>query len=63
MEAYPDEENMESARLNDEIQYHWMMVSKDNKGVADDEKFILPAKRWYVYMNEKLSLMKGGYYV
>ena len=63
MEADLDEEEMVGARLYEKIECHWRMVFEDNTEEVDDKKTILHANRWYVYMNEKLLLIKCGYYV
>ena len=39
------------------------MVFKGNDGWKGDEKAILHAKSWDVYINKKLLLIKGGCYV
>ena len=39
------------------------MVFKDNDGGVDDEKALLHAKRWDVYVNEKEKPFKVGYSV
>ena len=39
------------------------MVFEDNGGGVDIAKALLHAKRWYVYVNEKEKLVKGGYLV
>ena len=62
MQADLDEEIVH-ARLDDEIERHWRMIIEDNTGGVDENKTIIHANRWYVYMNEKLLLIKGGYYV
>ena len=45
----PDEEKMQDVRLDDKKERHWRMVLEGN------------AKGWYVYMNGKKALIKGGY--
>ena len=37
------------------------MVSKDNDVGVDDNKAVLQAKRWDVYVKQKESLIKGEY--
>ena len=39
------------------------MVFQENDGGVDDEKEIIHAKRWYVYIKEKKTLIKGLYSV
>ena len=63
MDPDPDEEDMEEVRLDDEWEHHWRMVLEDNYGVVDNEKALLHAKRWDVYVNEKENQVKGGYLV
>ena len=36
---------------------------EENDGRVEDAKALLHAKRWYVYVNEKENLVKGGYSV
>ena len=63
MEADPDDEKMDDVRLNNKRQSYWRVVFGDNKGRLYDEKYIIHDKRWYVYMENKQSLIKGEYYV
>ena len=63
MDPYPDEEEMEDMRIDDKREHHWRIVFEENNGVLDDEKEILRARRWHVYMNEKNMLTNGGYSV
>ena len=63
MEDDPDEEEMDDVNLDEKMERHWRMVSKDNDGGVDDAKALLLAKRWDVYVNEKEKLFKGGYLV
>ena len=58
-----DEEEMEDTRLDEKIDHHCRMVFEENNGGVDDKKYILHAKRWGVYINDKKVLIKGGYYV
>ena len=53
MDLYPDEEDMEYVKLDNERQSHWRIDFKDNYGGVDDQKVIIHAKRWDVYVNEK----------
>ena len=39
------------------------MFSEDNNIGVGNDKFIIYADRWDVYMNKILFLIKGGYYV
>ena len=59
----PDEEEMDNINLDDERECHWRMVFEDNDGGVDDAKALLHAKRWYIYVNEKEKIVKGGYLV
>ena len=52
---------MEDVILEDEREHHWRIFFKDNKGGVDDEKVVIYSKRWDLYMNKKLSSIKGGY--
>ena len=54
---------MDYERLHDEIERHWRVVFEDNEVGVGDEKSILHAKRWYVYIDNKRSLIKACYYV
>ena len=47
------EEDMKDVRLGDERERHWRMVFEENMVGVDDEKAIIYAKMWYVYMNYK----------
>ena len=38
-------------------------VIEDNAGGVDDEKTLLHAKRWDIYVNKRGKLVKGGYLV
>ena len=48
MEPYPDEEDMEDVRLDNERERHWRMIFEDKDGGVDHQKGILHAKSWYV---------------
>ena len=63
MESYLDDREMEDLRLENERELYYSMGLEENEGLVDDEKLILHAKRWDVYMNNKLSLIKARYYV
>ena len=54
---------MEDVKLDDKRERHWRMVFEDNDGGVDNQKAILHAKRWDIYMNEKEASIKGGYSV
>ena len=54
---------MEYVRLNNEQEHHCRVDFKDNGVEVDDEKRILHVKRWDVYMNKKVLLIKGVYSV
>ena len=62
LDNYPDEEEMDGVNTNNESERHWRNVSKDNEGCVD-EKALLHAKCWDLYLNEKVSLVKGKYLV
>ena len=52
LDNYPDEEEMDGVNTNNESERHWRNVSKDNEGCVD-EKALLHAKCWDLYLNEK----------
>ena len=54
---------MDQVNLDDKRGCHWRMVLKDSDGEVDDEKALLHAKRWDLYVNEKEKLVKGEYSV
>ena len=56
-----DAEVMEDLIIYNKRERHWRMGFKDNEEGVDDEKMILHYKRWYIYMDEKRSLIKCGY--
>ena len=62
LENDPDEEDMYDINIDDEREIHWRNVFEDNEGVVD-EKALLHAKLWGLYLNEKESLLKGKYWV
>ena len=39
------------------------MVFKDNDGGVDNNKALIHAKRWNLYVNENKNIIKGGYLV
>ena len=51
VELYPDEEETEDVRLDDERGRHWKMIFEDNNRGVDDEKVFLHTKRWDLYMS------------
>ena len=57
----PDEEEIEVVFLDDEIEFHCIMVFKDGNGVVDGAKALLHAKKCDVYNSDKEALVKGGY--
>ena len=54
---------MEDIKIDDERERHRKMVFEENDGGVDDRKALLHDKRWYVYMNQKENIIKGGYLV
>ena len=48
-----DEEDMEYVRLDEKRERHWRMVLEENYGEVENEKALLHAKRWVVYINNK----------
>ena len=63
VEDDPDEEEMDDINLDDKRERHWRIVFEENNGGMDDAKALLHAKRWYIYVNEKEKIVKGGYLV
>ena len=59
MENYHDEEEMDDVNIYDERERHWRNVFKDNEGGVDDNKVLLHAKRWDLYVNYKEQQVKG----
>ena len=53
MDPDPDELYMEDMRLNNKIYHHWRVVFKDNCGGLGNQKAIIHAKRWDIYLNKK----------
>ena len=51
MDLYPDEEEMEDVKLDDKVERHWRVFFEGNYGGVKNDKEILHAKRWDVYMN------------
>ena len=60
MENNPDEEEKDDVNIDDKRERHWTKHFEENEGGAD-EKSLLHAKRWDLYLNEKESLVKGKY--
>ena len=52
LENDPDEEEKDDINIDDERERHWRNVFEDNEGGMDD-KALLHAKRWDLYLNEK----------
>ena len=52
LENDPDEEEMYGGNIDNERERHCRNVSEDNEGGVD-EKALLHAKRWYLYLNDK----------
>ena len=63
VEDDPDEEEMDDINLDNKRERHWRIVFEENNGGMDDAKALLHAKRWYIYVNEKEKIVKGGYLV
>ena len=63
MEDDTDDKDMEDVKLDDKRGHHWRIIFKENDGGVDYNKELLHAKRWDVYTNEKLKIVKGGYFV
>ena len=62
LENDPDEEEKDDINIDDERERHWRNVFEDNEGGVD-EKALLRAKRWDLYLNEKEKPVKGKYSV
>ena len=62
LENDPDEEEKDDINIDDKRERHWRNVFEDNEGGVD-EKALLHAKRWDLYLNEKEKLVKGKYLV
>ena len=58
MENDPDEEEKDDINIDDKRERHWKNIFDDNEGGVD-EKALLHAKRWDLYLNKKEILMKG----
>ena len=53
MEDDNDRGEMDDVNLDDDMEHHWRILFEENDGGANDEKSLLHAKRWYIYMNKK----------
>ena len=62
LENDPDGEEMGNVNLDGERERHWRMVFEDNGGGVENANELLHAKRWDVYVNEKLDIVQGGYW-
>ena len=62
LENDPDEEEKDDINIDNERERHWRNVFEENEGGVD-EKALLHAKRWDLYLNEKEKLVKGKYSV
>ena len=60
LENGPDEQEMDDVNIDDKRERHWRNVFEDNEGGVD-EKALLHAKRWGLYLYEKDKLVKGKY--
>ena len=58
LENYPDEDEKDDINIDDERERHWRNFFEDNEGGVDD-KALLNAKRWDLYLNEKEKTCKG----
>ena len=63
MEPETHEEEMEEVRIDNKREIPWRMVFEGNNRGVDNNKYIMHAKRWDLYMDEIKYLIKGGYYV
>ena len=57
LEIDPDEEEKDDINIDDKRERHRRNVFKDNEGGVD-EKALLHAKRWDLYLNEKEKICK-----
>ena len=58
----PDEEEKDEININDERERHWRNVFENNEGGVE-EKALIHAERWDLYLYEKDKLVKGKYSV
>ena len=56
LEIDPDEEEKDDINIDNERERHWRNVFEDNEGGVD-EKALLHAQRWDLYLNEKEKLV------
>ena len=63
MEAYPYQDDMKDFMVNEKMKNNLIMVIYGNEGERDEDKYLLYYKRWYLYMRDKRSLIKGLYCV
>ena len=63
MDSDTYEEETDDMALDNERDSKRRLDFEENDGVVDDDKALIHAKRWYLYIFNKLSLIKGGYYV
>ena len=60
MDPDPDGEETEDLIPDEKRYHHWRMVFKENDGGAEDQKVILHAKIYYIYINKKKRLLRVG---
>ena len=53
MGGYLENKDTEDVTLNNEMDNHWRMVYEDTKGRVDDQKALVHAQRWDIYLGEK----------
>ena len=58
METDNYKQDIWNQRINNEREHYWRIIFKDNNGEVDDEKYLMHAKRWNVYMNQKLNYLR-----
>ena len=51
VEDDPYEEEMDDVNKDNEREHHWRMVFEENEGGVDNEKALIHAKRWDLYVN------------
>ena len=62
LEIDPDEEEKDDINIDGEREHQWRNIFEDNEGGVD-EKALLHAKLWDLYIYEKYKLVKGKYSV
>ena len=62
-EADTNEDEMEDITLDNEMERHWNIFFEYNDRGRYYKKYLLHTKSCDVYMIDKLSLIKGGYFV